>query len=82
MTIRRAKKSPKVDLAAIGVKDSVMKASDFQTGEAVLLNVTGPIEVAVARTEGESVIVEFTATPDQLQKLAEGTSLDGGSGLA
>jgi hypothetical protein len=58
-----------------------MKASDFQPGEGVLLNVSGPIEVAVTRIEGQSVIVEFEATPDQLQKLAEGMTTDVGGAL-
>ena len=59
-----------------------MQPSDFKPGEAVLLKLTEPVEVAVVRLEGNLVIVEVQATPDMLTKLQEGTTTDVGGGLA
>jgi hypothetical protein len=58
-----------------------MQTSDFKPGDAVLLNLSGPVEVAVTRVEGQRVIVEVEATPDMLTKLAEGMTTDVGGGL-
>ena len=72
---------PGCSAAPIRGKDEPMQPSDFKSGEAVLLTTNGPIEVAVTRVEGQYVFVEYAATPDMLTKLAEGMTLDGGSGL-
>jgi hypothetical protein len=58
-----------------------MQPTDFKPGDGVLLKLTGPVEVSVTRIEGQYVVVEVQATPDQLTKLADGMTLDTGGGL-
>ncbi len=58
-----------------------MKSTDFKPDDTVLFAPNGPVEVVVKRIEGQNVIVELEATPDQLTKLADGMTLDTGGGL-